>query len=374
MPIFGLQPPGLMQTILEDIGVAVVVVNHEEKIVFANHTALRTFGATKTVNGARFGDLRGKFRFEDLSGREIPLADSAIARALRGEHVQGLETRVIKSNGESRWLITWTYEFSVMGMEGVVALIIDQTTEVELRRVALQMQRMETQGAIAAALTHDFNNVLNTISTNVALTTEANDCPESLRPRLEQISDAVDKASGLIKRLMQFSRAQELHLQSLGVNGVVNDVLRLIEPLLTPKVRLSVDLAPRLPSVRGDASQIEQVLVNLIVNALDAMPEGGRLTISTGLAQVHAKGTNNQQEVVQILVADTGIGIPLEIQSAIFEPFFTTKAGGTGLGLSSSFGIVRQHEGTLEVNSSLGKGTVFTVSFPVEIASPAAAA
>lgn len=371
MPTFGLQPPSLLQTILEDIGVAVVVVDRQEKVVFANNTALQMFDATDTVSGAHFGDLRQRFRFEDLSGNEIPFADSAICRALRGERVEAEESRVKKANGETKWLITWTYRFCVMGLDGVIALVIDQTTDVELRRIAMQMQKMETLGALAAGLTHDFNNVLNTISTNVALAKGAGDYPESLRPRFEQISSAVDKASGLIKRLMEFSRTQELHVRSVRMNEVVDDVLKLLQPLLDNNVRLKVDLAPNLPSVRADASQIEQVLVNLIVNALEATPDGGKITVTTRLAHGPAtRATNNHQEVVQMSVADTGTGIPVEIQSAIFEPFFTTKPEGTGLGLSSAFGIIRQHDGKIEVNSSPGKGTIFTVSLPVDAPHP----
>jgi signal transduction histidine kinase len=369
MPTFGFQPPGLLQTIFEDIGVGVVVVDREERVVFANRTALQMLDAPNTVNGTYFSELRQKFRFEDVSGKEISLANSAIVRALKGERVEAQEAHVRKANGETKWLITWTYRFSVMGLEGVVALVIDQTAEVELRRIAVQMQKMETLGTLAVGLTHDFNNVLNTISMNVALAKGTRDCPESLRPRFEQMSGAVDKASGLIKRLMQFSRTQELHLQSVGVNHVVEDVLRLIQPLLGQNVSLKVDLAPGLPFVHADVSQIEQALMNLIVNALDAMPEGGNLTISTKLAHA-TSASKKQEEVVQMSVEDTGTGIPAEIQSAIFEPFFTTKSEGTGLGLSSTFVIIRQHDGNIEVNSSPGKGTIFTVSLPAELSVP----
>lgn len=370
MPTFGIQPSGLLQTIFEDIGVAVVVVDLGERVVFANHTALQMFDATDSVNGLQFGDLRAKFRFEDLSGKEIPFADSVVIRALRGEGAEAQESRWRKANGETKSLITWAYRFCVMGLEGVVALVIDETNEVELRRVAVQMQKMETLGALAAGLTHDFNNVLNTISTNVALAKATGDSPET--HRFEQISCAVDKASGIIKRLMQFSRTQELHLQPVSANEIVDDVLLLIRPLLEDNICLQVNLTPRLPFVHADTSQIEQVLVNLIVNALDAMPEGGKLTISTSLAQLGAQsGTNDQRGAVQISVADTGTGIPVEIQSAIFEPFFTTKSEGTGLGLSSAFGIIRQHNGAIEVNSSPGKGTIFTVSLPAELPIPA---
>jgi len=378
MPVFGLHPPGLLQTIFEDIGVALLVVDREEKVVFANRTALQLFDATTAQEGGQFRDLRGRFRFEDPSGNEIPLPESIVIRALRNEPVTSQEVRLKKPSGETRWLIAGAYRFSSMGLEGVVVLVVDETAEVEVRKAAAQLQRMETLGALAAGLTHDFNNVLNTITSNVALAKEDGDYSQQVGVRLDQISDAANKAAGLIRRLMQFSRRQELHQRSLGVNDVVRDVLRLTQPLLRENIHLTLDLAADLPAIYGDSSQIEQVLVNLIVNALDAMPDGGDLTIATHVAlrnQTDSVGEESirhnkeKEEVVQISITDTGTGIPMEIQSAIFEPFFTTKpeGKGTGLGLSSAFGIIRQHGGKIEVNSSPGMGTTFTVSLPAQV-------
>jgi len=376
MPAFGLHPPGLLQTIFEDIGVALVVVDHEERVVFANRSALQLFDATSAAQGARFRDLRGRFRFEDSSGNEIPLTESIVIRALNGESVATQQARFKKPNGETRWLMGGAYRFSSMGLEGVIVLVVDETAEVEARNAAAQLQRMETLGALAAGLTHDFNNVLNTITTNVALAKEDGGYSQQIGVRLGQISEAVSNAAGLIKRLMQFSRGQPLHLRSLDVNYVVRDVLRLTQPLLRENISLSLDLGRDLPAVYADSSQIEQVLVNLIVNALDAMPDGGDLRIATYVAlrsQADLDGKESirqkeEQEVVQISIADTGIGIPVEIQSAIFDPFFTTKAEGkgTGLGLSSAFGIIRQHGGKIDVDSAPGAGTTFTVSLPAQ--------
>lgn len=375
MPAFGLQPPGLLETIFEDIGVALFVVDREERVVFANRTAMELFDVSSAAEGARFRDLRSKFRFEDYSGKEIPLAESIVMRTLKGGHVESQEIRFTKPNGETRWLMAGAYRFSSMGLEGVVALLVDDTVEVELRKSAAQLQRMETLGALAAGLTHDFNNVLNTITTNVALARQDGGYTKQVGVRLDQISDAVNKAAGLIRRLMQFSRSQELHLRSLNINDVVRDVLRLTQPLLRDHIRLTLNLAPDLPAIYGDSSQIEQVLVNLIVNALDAMPDGGGLTIATHVgprsqANVAEKKSSRREkaEVVQISITDTGIGIPIENQAAIFEPFFTTKpeGKGTGLGLSSAFGIIRQHGGKIEVNSSPGTGSTFTVSLPAQ--------
>jgi two-component system, cell cycle sensor histidine kinase and response regulator CckA len=375
MPVFGLQPPGLLQTILEDIGVALFVVDRNERVVFANRTALQLFDATSGEQGGRFRDLRGKFRVEDSSGNEIPLSESMVIRALKNEAVGSEEIRLKKPNGETRWLMEGVYRFCSMGLEGVVVLLVDETAEVEVRRAAAQLQRMETLGSLAAGLTHDFNNVLNTITTNVALAKEDGGYSQQVGVRLDQISDAVNKAAGLVRRLMQFSRSQDLHLRSLNINDVVRDVLRLTQPLLRDHMRLTLNLAEDLPAVYGDSSQMEQVFVNLIVNALDAMPDGGGLTIATHVALRNQRDAakRNKGELVQISITDTGVGIPIEIQPAIFEPFFTTKpeGKGTGLGLSSAFGIVRQHGGKIDVSSSPGKGATFTVTLPAQVPSPA---
>jgi signal transduction histidine kinase len=168
---------------------------------------------------------------------------------------------------------------------------------------------------------------------------------------------------------MQFSRTQELHRQALQVNDVVQDALRLIHPLLRNNISLAVDLDEDLPLIYGDSPQIEQVLVNLIVNAVDAMPDGGHLRVSTARSQElqKASGFEDPQGHVCISITDSGVGIPDELQSAIFEPFFTTKPAGkgTGLGLSSSYGIVRQHNGRIEVQSKPGYGSTFNVFFPM---------
>jgi signal transduction histidine kinase len=148
--------------------------------------------------------------------------------------------------------------------------------------------------------------------------------------------------------------------------------LRLVQPLLRKNIPLSVNLAEALPTVYSDSSQIEQVIINLILNSLDAMPDGGALRVSTSSGNHSQKAdshANDNQEFICISIADTGIGIPGELQSVIFEPFFTTKppGKGTGLGLSSSYGIVRQHKGEIEVHSEPNRGTTFNVFIPTTV-------
>lgn len=368
MPIFGLHPAGLLETIFEEIGIAVAVIDRQENFVFANRTAIELFGQTAGTT-LTFREWRNRYRSEDLEGHEIALEDSAVMRALRGERVEAMETRATFPSGATKWLRMWAYPFSAMGMSGVLALTVDETTEVELRRALSQLQRMESLGAVAAGLTHNLNNVLDTIVLTAETARKKNISAQEYEARLDQILAAVSKATGMIRRLMQFGRTQNMHYRPVQVNDIVLEALQLTRPMCQYTVKVKTDLGKLLPMVIADPSQLEQVLVNLIVNALDAMPSGGELTIKT-MRNTNAKPERNSpNDSVSIVVADTGTGIPKGIQSAIFDPFFTTKppGKGTGLGLSSVYGIVRQHKGTISVESAPGAGASFVVSLPAQL-------
>lgn len=371
MPVFGPQPSEMLQTVVEDIGVGMVVIDREERVVFANHMAHQLFDFSSLSEGGRFRDLRSKICLEDSSGNEISLAQAMVTRALKNEPVKSQEARFKAADGETKWLIVRVYRFSSLGFEGIVLILEDETADVETRKASALLERMDTIGMLAAELTHDFNNVLNTVMTNVALVKEGGGYSPEVGDRLDQISDALNKSAGLFRRLTQFGRMQDLHRRLLDVNDVVRDVVRITKPLLRENIRLTLDLGEDLPAVYGDSSQLEQVFVNLIVNALEAMPDGGDLTIATHVAKGNQMDLvrnesirQDKEEVVQISISDTGTGIPVEIQSKIFEPFFTTKAEGNGLGLSSAFRITRSHGGKIEVHSLAGKGVAFTVSLP----------
>jgi signal transduction histidine kinase len=371
MPVFGLHPPDLLQTVVEDIGVAMLVINREERVVFANKMALQLFDVTTAAEGARFRDFRSKIRLEDSSGNEIHLVQGMVIRVLKNEPVESQEARLLKANGETKWLMIRVYRFSCLGVDGVAVFVEDETTIVEIRKAAALREKMETIGTVAAELTHDFNNVLNTITINTSLAREIGGYSSQVGDCIDQISDAVNKSAGLIQRLMQLGR-QDLHLRALDVNDVVRNVVRLTQSLLRENIDLTLDLQEDLPAVYGDSSQLERVLVNLIVNALEAMPDGGDLTIATHVPQRNQTASvekepvgQEKERVVQISVRDAGTGIPVDIQSSIFQPFFTTKSGGTGLGLSSAFRIIRQHGGRIGVDSLPGIGATFTVSLPV---------
>lgn len=373
MPIFGDEPADLLQTILENVDAGIAIVDTEGRLVFLNDTAISVFGMDSLAKPIHVKDWVRNYRLQDRDGHDIPVESSALMRALAGERVESQDIRVILLNGDSKWLHTSTHHFSVMGLAGVLVIITDETAAIELRRRVSHLQRMEEVASISLGMAHNFNNVLNTISVNAWLALAEEGLPETTRSRLEQITNATQKATELVQRLAQFSRKPETQTQTrrpVQINRLVKEVLNLVQPVLPSSVQVHASLCEDMPEVEADPSEIEQVLMNLIVNARDAMPTGGELTITTDFeGSKPAEASNEQQarQFVIITVADNGIGIKEDIQGRVFDPFFTTKTAesGTGLGLSSAYGIVRQHQGTIDLRSAPGKGTKFTVHLPV---------
>jgi signal transduction histidine kinase len=230
-------------------------------------------------------------------------------------------------------------------------------------------QHLESVGILAGGLAHDFNNVLSAVSGYITLTLSEEGVQETGRIRLQQMADALKKGAALVSRLMEFSRPHESQIRSVHINEVVTAAIELTRPLVKNGVQVKAELSDNLPAVQADPLKLEQVLVNLILNSLDAMPEGGELIFGTGLVRQHTFGrtTEEDKDFVLIDVADTGIGIPDDIQRNIFDPFFTTKreSKGVGLGLSSAQEIVRQHKGHIDLHSAPGAGTKFSVYLPV---------
>ncbi len=252
----------------------------------------------------------------------------------------------------------------------MLLLAHDVAERVLLERQLRQAQKMEAVGQLAAGVAHDFNNILTVIQGHVGLmqTLEASNPTSN---SLEQISKAANRAATLIQRLLMFSRKQVMQFQHLDLNDTLGSTIKMLERLVGEQVQ--IDFCPQdpIPAIHADASMMEQIAMNLAVNARDAMPNGGRVSVTTSLETVHRAPTpmdpeQRDGEFVCLTFADTGMGMDTRILGRIFEPFFTTKPAGkgTGLGLSIVFGIVRAHKGWLEVKSEPTKGTTFRVYFP----------
>jgi CheY-like chemotaxis protein len=230
---------------------------------------------------------------------------------------------------------------------------------------------MEAVGRLAGGIAHDFNNLLMVISGYTEVLLDQLVPSHPLHSKAEAIRQASDRASALTRQLLAFSRKQHLELKVIDVNAIVTNMERLLRPLIGEDVELTTSLEPAVGCTRADAGQLEQVIMNLVVNAKDAMPNGGKLCIrtsSTTLDDAHSSENTfiKPGSYVMISIADSGEGMDRETQARIFEPFFTTKekGKGTGLGLSTVYGIIKQSGGYVFVQSELGRGTTFTIYFP----------
>jgi two-component system, cell cycle sensor histidine kinase and response regulator CckA len=234
-----------------------------------------------------------------------------------------------------------------------------------------QAQKMEAVGRLAGGIAHDFNNLLMVISGYTEVLLDQLTLGHPLHSKAEAIQQASDRASTLTRQLLAFSRKQLLELKVIDVNAIVSDMERLLRPLIGEDIELTTSLAPAVGCTRADAGQLEQVIMNLVVNAKDAMPKGGKICIRTaGVTLDDSYRPENtfikNGPYVMIAVSDNGQGMDRETQARIFEPFFTTKekGKGTGLGLSTVYGIIKQSGGYVFVQSEIGRGTVFTIYFP----------
>src|ERR1700741_3978970 len=262
--------------------------------------------------------------------------------------------------------------------EATLEIIAEDVTERRaLEDQFRQAQKMEAVGRLAGGVAHDFNNLLMVVSGYTEVLLEELDQNDPLLVKVQAIQQAADRATTLTRQLLAFSRKQLLELKVVDVNSIVADMERLLRPLIGENIDLTTKLTPNVGHTRADAGQLEQVIMNLVVNAKDAMPDGGRIVIQTSEADPDtARREHSLIEpgtYILLSVSDTGAGMDRETQSRIFEPFFTTKekGKGTGLGLSTVYGIVKQSGGLIFAHSDPGCGTNFRISLP-RVPDPAA--
>lgn len=337
----------------------------EERCVDVNESFLQLTGCQREeVLGESLAGLKLFSRPE--TGREILNALSTI------QPVRNLQTELNTRDGKTLTVLISAEAFELERQPHFLMTIQDITERLSIESQLRQAQKMEVIGQIAAGVAHDFNNILTVIQGHAEVQLSLGALDESLAESLREISSAATRAASLTRQLLAFSRKQMLQRRSLDVTEALNNLGKMLPRIIGEHINLRIQCAENLPPVFADAINFEQIVINLAVNARDAMPRGGPLTITTGLVVIDAKYREREPDAmvgtfVQLSVADKGSGMDETVRSKIFEPFFTTKGvgKGTGMGLATVYGIVKQHQGWIEVESQPGAGSVFKVFLPI---------
>ncbi len=363
------------RAILDACPVAIIAVDLDRRCTMWSGAAERMFGwAANEVVGQPLGVIPyippdKSSEFEDLWTRQ-----------LSGHPVLAHETTRLRRDG-ALVPVSLSVAFLRDGIGQPVGLmgVLEDVTERRAARAALdrseaqlrQAQKMEAVGRLAGAVAHDFNNLLTVIMGNVELAIDGVDKHAPAHTDLEQVHGAARRAATLTRQLLTFSRKQVLERKVFDVHEVITDLGSMIRRLIGVDVEFALNLQAQDSEVEADPGQLEQVIMNLVVNARDAMPEGGKLTVETFETTLdepaeHARGTVPPGSYLMLAVSDTGTGMSPEVQTSLFEPFFTTKGPGkgTGLGLATVQGIVHQSGGHVVVYSERGAGTTFKIYLP----------
>lgn len=296
--------------------------------------------------------------------------ERALEAAIEKGTPHDLELELTTARGTKRWVRTIcrpeVENGKVLRVRGSLQDITDRK---QLEGQFRQAQKMEAIGRLAGGVAHDFNNLLTVINGYAEMLIEDQETPARAREHLGAILEAGERAAGLTSQLLAFSRRAIIRPRVLDLNDVVRNSERLLRRLIREDIRLEIDLDMEACQILADAGQLDQVIVNLAVNARDAMPEGGELRIQTRLVRNENSAGGNSCGMVELCVEDTGSGISEEVKGQMFEPFFTTKntGEGTGLGLAVVHGIVMQFGGEIGIESTEGKGTKFRIQFPERV-------
>jgi two-component system, cell cycle sensor histidine kinase and response regulator CckA len=326
------------------------------------------------ILGYSFEELQRTSSFEQVHPEDQSLVEDAAEEARRTGFGRRIEYRMRHKDGTWRYLESTAS--AIRGEDGAIEKLVivnrDITSRRRLEEQFRQAQKMEAVGRLSGGIAHDFNNLLGVIIGYTELLTEQLTQTDPMRESVDEILKAGQRAATLTRQLLAFSRQQVLEPKALDLNAVVSDTEKMLHRLVGEDIEFVTRLHDALGTVKADPGQIEQVLMNLVVNARDAMPDGGQLTIETSNVEIDHHFVQGYSfpfkpgPYVLLAVGDTGVGMDAEIQAHIFEPFFTTKNkdAGTGLGLATVYGIVKQSGGYIEVHSELGHGSTFKIYLP----------
>jgi PAS domain S-box-containing protein len=343
-------------------------------VVDSNGKRIYNSPSYQRILGYAVDELGATSSFEQVHPDDRQIVVDAAAEARRTGVGRRVEYRMRHKDGS--WVYLESTASPVMNAKGEVENLVIVNRDIgERRRLEEQLrqsQKMDAIGRLSGGVAHDFNNLLGVIIGYAEILQERIAETDSMRAPVDQIIKAGNRASSLTKQLLAFSRQQVLEPKILLLNAVVSDTEKMLRRLIGEDIELLTSLDPALGKIRADQGQVEQVIMNLAVNARDAMPEGGRLVIETSNFEIDDKFARRYAypvlpgSYVLLTVSDNGIGMDSTTQQRIFEPFFTTKekGKGTGLGLSTVYGVVKQSGGYIDVVSARGKGTTFNIYLP----------
>jgi two-component system cell cycle sensor histidine kinase/response regulator CckA len=333
-----------------------------------------------------FVTLLGASREEALADGALlwtdPETDAKITAELAEQQaIRELPASIKTHSGETREVLV-TAQILKLGDAPYELLILqDITARTRLENELRQAQKMEAVGRLAAGVAHDFNNILTVILGNTSLQLRNPHLDEKLNTSLQQVERAAERATALTRQLLAYSRKQIIHRRPLALNEVVEQTVAMLRRIIGEHIALDMRLTPDLPPIFADPGSVDQVIMNLALNARDAMPEGGQLSLTTSEIEIDEAACARNPEAqsghhICLAVQDTGSGMDAATVSRIFEPFFTTKAPGegTGMGLATAYGVLKQHGGWIEVESAPQRGTTIRAFFPVSLEGVAAVA
>ncbi|MCK9294281.1 MAG: PAS domain S-box protein [Desulfobulbaceae bacterium] len=363
--------------LLESAGEGIYGVDIKGRTTFMNPAAVRMTGFTEA-------EMLGRNQHELLhhtraDGNGYPVCDCPVHATLSTKKTHMVIDEVFwKKDGGSfpvEYVVTPVMEDEEV--IGAVVLFNDITSRKTLEKQLLHAQKMEAVGRLTSGIAHDFNNLLTTILGYSELLLLQLDKDDPGRDKIQMINQAGRMAAGLTRQLLTFSRKQILEIKTINLNSVIDRLTKMLKRLIGENIILDIRYYSPECHIQADAGQCEQVIMNLAINAKDAMPKGGQLRISSEVVRLEAEKHTGFDDIlsgsyVLLQISDTGEGMTEETQKLIFEPFFTTKeqGKGTGLGLATVYGIIKQHNGFISVTSAPGQGTTFAIYFPLSDARP----
>jgi PAS domain S-box-containing protein len=352
---------------------AVIVVDARGKVTLSNPAADRLLGPRERIGSDEWREKHLLYLADGVT--PCPPDETPMRRTLCGETVDSVEL-VLRSPGDGKPIHGIAsgrpIRDSADVLQGAVIVFRDVTIERETERQLRQSQKMDAVGQLTGGVAHDFNNILTVIMTTIEILADAVADRPHLAMIARMIDDAADRGAALTQQLLAFARKQPLDPRSTDINRLIMDAAKLLRPTLGEHMDIACVLDEAISPALVDPSQLTTALLNLAINARDAMPDGGKLTIRSGnvtFDDVHADAQDDDVKpgaYVMVSVSDTGVGIPEAIRDKVFEPFFTTKGAGrgTGLGLSMVYGFVKQSGGHIKIHSEEGRGTSIQIYLP----------